>query len=171
MSESDGHATLADAGVAPTSGIAAATVAPLWAERRSRGGAGSGTVLIADDDGFSAEALADVLEDEGLSVVGVAIDGVQAVEAAIRLEPDVVLMDLHMPRMDGIEAARRIAEECRAVQVVMLTAYDEAILRDEAARSGVFRYLVKGCRVETIIEAIHGASKLRASLVQGAQSA
>ncbi len=129
----------------------------LWAERRSVGRGGAGTVLVADDDGFSAEALADLLEDEGFSVIGVAVDGAQAVDAARRLAPDLVLMDLRMPVMDGIEATRRIKAQSPDARVLMLSAYDEVILRQEARRSGACGYLVKGCRPETLFETMRVA--------------
>ena len=143
----------------------------LWAERRVPGSAGAGTVLIADDDGFSAEALAEMLEDEGFSVVGVAIDGAQAVDAVRRLGPDVVVMDLRMPVMDGLEATRLIREDSQPVQVVMLSAHDEIFLREEAVRSGAFRYLVKGCRPELLFDTIRDALAWRAHLERGASFA
>lgn len=143
----------------------------LWAERSVTGSSGLGTVLIADDDGFSAEALADMLEDEGFSVVGVAIDGAQAVDAVRRLLPDVVLMDLRMPVMDGLEATRLISEHCQPVQVVMLSAYDETSLREEALHCGAFRYLVKGCPPESLLETIREATARRAHLERSARLA
>jgi response regulator NasT len=136
-------------------------VTGLWAERCPPGSSGLGTVLIADDDGFSAEALADMLEDEGFSVVGVAIDGAQAVDAAFRLLPDVVLMDLRMPVMDGMEATRLISEGCQPVQVVMLSAYDDTALREEALHCGAFRYLVKGCQPELLLATVRDATARR----------
>jgi DNA-binding NarL/FixJ family response regulator len=136
----------------------------LWAERRVPGPAGRGTVLIADDDGFSAEALADMLQDEGFPVVGVAIDGAQAVDAVQRLDPDVVLMDLRMPVMDGAEATRLINAERSRVPVVMLSACDEGILRDEALRCGAYRYLVKGCGPDVLFATIRDATARRVEL-------
>jgi CheY-like chemotaxis protein len=138
-------------------GPAEKTRMTMWAERHVEGRTGAGTVLVADDDGFSAEALADLLEDEGFSVVGVAVDGAHAVDAAIRLAPDLVLMDLRMPVMDGIEATRRITSRSPSPCVVMLSAYDELILRQEARRSGATDYLVKGCRPEALFETMRRA--------------
>jgi len=146
-------------------------VTGLWAERSVTGSSSLGTVLIADDDGFSAEALADMLEDEGYSVIGVAIDGSQAVDAVRRLSPDVVVMDLRMPVMDGLEATRLISEGCQPVQVVMLSAYDETALRQEALHCGAFRYLVKGCQPELLVETIRDAAARRAQLGRSARSA
>jgi response regulator NasT len=114
----------------------------------------TGRVLIADDEPFFAEALADMLVDEGFEVVGVAADGQEAVEAVRALQPHVVLMDLRMPRLDGIDATRIVTSEFPTVQVLMLSAYEETSLRQEASGTGVFCYLVKGCRPELVIEMV-----------------
>jgi len=114
-------------------------------------------VLVVDDDGFSAEALADMLEDEGFAVVDVAIDEQQTLDATRRLTPDLVVMDLRMPVMDGIEATRRIVAEALPSQVLMLSAFDEDILRAEATRSGACGYLVKGCRPQALFSAMRDA--------------
>ena len=156
--------------VARTDGYARAACA-LWAERHVPTPSGRGTVVIADDDGFSAEALADMLEDEGFSVVGMAFDGAQAVDAVRRLAPDVVLMDLRMPVMDGMEATRLICNDRNAVQVVMLSAYDEQILREEALRNGAYRYLGKGCRPDLLFETIRAARARRVELDRSAAAA
>jgi len=114
----------------------------------------TGRVLIADDEPFFAEALADMLTDEGFEVVGIAADGQEAVEAVRSLQPHVVLMDLRMPRLDGIDATRIVTSEFPMVQVLMLSAYEETSLRQEATGTGVFCYLVKGCRPELVIEMV-----------------
>jgi CheY-like chemotaxis protein len=116
-----------------------------------------GRVLIVDDEPFFAQALADMLMDEGFDVVGVVGDGEQAIEATRSLEPQVVLMDLRMPGLDGIEASRVITREFPIVQVLMLSAYEETSLRQEASLTGVFCYLVKGCRPELVIDMVRKA--------------
>ncbi len=121
------------------------------------GVARTGRVLIADDEPFFAEALADMLGDEGFEVVGVVGDGEQAVEAVRSLHPHAVLMDLRMPRLDGIEATRIVTREFPMVQVLMLSAYEETSLRQEASGTGVFCYLVKGCKPELVIEMVRRA--------------
>jgi CheY-like chemotaxis protein len=122
-----------------------------------------GRILVADDEAFFAEALAAMLHEEGFVVVGVVSDGARAVEAARALRPDVVLMDMKMPVMDGIEAARRIVTERPLTQVLMLSAYEDTALR-EAAATGVYCYLVKGCRPELLIDMVRKALDRRASL-------
>jgi DNA-binding NarL/FixJ family response regulator len=118
---------------------------------------GSGRILVVDDEAFFAEALAGMLEDEGFDVVGIASNGAEAVDAVRNLTPYAVLMDLKMPVMDGIEAARVIAAESPFVQILMLSAYEETALREEAAANGVYCYLVKGCRPEFLIEMVRKA--------------
>ncbi|NMO56596.1 response regulator transcription factor [Actinoplanes sp. TBRC 11911] len=112
-------------------------------------------VLIADDQQVVREGLALVL---GLlpdvEVVGAAGDGNEAIEMAGRLEPDVVLMDLRMPRCDGIEATRRLRDLMPAVRVVVLTTYtdDKSLL--EALRAGARGYLTKDAGGEEISQAL-----------------
>jgi DNA-binding NarL/FixJ family response regulator len=112
-------------------------------------------VLIADDQRVVREGLTLVL---GLlpdvEVVGSAGDGDEAIEMAGRLEPDVVLMDLRMPRCDGIEATRRLREQAPAVRVVVLTTYtdDKSVL--EALRAGARGYLTKDAGGEEISQAL-----------------
>ncbi len=101
-----------------------------------------GRVLIAEDDGLVAEMIRGILEDEDYQVEGIVGDGLAALEAVARLQPDVVVMDLRMPEMDGIETTRRI-QQIRPTPVVMLTAYDSMQLTSEAAAAGVGAYLVK----------------------------
>jgi CheY-like chemotaxis protein len=103
------------------------------------------TILLVDDDAETRALLKGVLEDEGIQVVGAASDGAEAVELADSLLPEVVLMDLRMPRMDGFEATRLITQKHTWMQVVILTFYDD-LLPDRSPREvGAFAYLVKGC--------------------------
>ncbi len=103
---------------------------------------GRGRVLIAEDDALVCELVAALVEHHGYHVVGKARDGFEAVEAVARLRPDVVVMDLEMPEMNGIEATRRIQQTC-PTPVVVLTAHDDLGLAAKAARVGVGAYLVK----------------------------
>jgi DNA-binding NarL/FixJ family response regulator len=102
-------------------------------------------VLLVEDDRDVREALRELLEDTNIEVVGEAGDGSQGLEMARQRTPDVVLMDLRMPVMGGLEASRRLKEEMPLVQVVILTAYDDPALMQDATRAGVYAYLVKGC--------------------------
>ncbi|MCP4540801.1 MAG: response regulator [Chloroflexi bacterium] len=99
-------------------------------------------VLIAEDDPLVCEMTRGLLEDAGHSVVGEAMDGLEAVEMTQSLRPDVVLMDIRMPDMDGLEAARLIYERC-PTPVVVLTAYETEELVTKASAIGVGAYLAK----------------------------
>ncbi|GAA3285962.1 response regulator transcription factor [Dactylosporangium vinaceum] len=112
-------------------------------------------VLLADDQRVVREGLALVL---GLladvEVVGAAADGAEAVELALRHRPDIVLMDLRMPRVDGVEATRRLKQQLPEVRVVVLTTYsdDRSVL--EALRAGAKGYLTKEAGGEEILAAM-----------------
>lgn len=101
-------------------------------------------VLIADDHRLFAESLMAVLsQDERVDVVGIADDGREAVELAAELEPDVILMDLRMPVLDGFEATRQIRESGSEAQILILTGTDEEIGLEDAAAAGASGYLRK----------------------------
>lgn len=102
-------------------------------------------VLLVEDDRDVREALRELLEDTNIEVVGEAGDGSQGLEMARQWTPDVVLMDLRMPVMGGLETSRRLKEEMPLVQVVILTAYEDPALKEDATNAGVYAYLVKGC--------------------------
>jgi len=99
-------------------------------------------VVIADDSSVFCMDLREMLQNLGYLVVGEAGDGKSAVNLARELRPDVVLMDIKMPDMDGIEAARLLTEE-RIAPVVLLTAYSDRDLIQQAREAGVVGYLVK----------------------------
>jgi two-component system cell cycle sensor histidine kinase/response regulator CckA len=99
-------------------------------------------VLIAEDDYLVRQMIEGLMEEIGHTMVGVAADGLEAVEMTQSLQPDVVLMDIKMPEMDGLEATRRIYEAC-PTPVVMLTAYDTPEMLEEASAAGAGAYLGK----------------------------
>ena len=99
----------------------------------------------------------------GHEIVGEARDGEEAVALARELEPDLAVMDVKMPRLDGIEAARRILEE-RPIPIVMLTAYGQEELVSRAVEAGVYGYLVKPFRETDLLPAIHTAQARHAEL-------
>jgi CheY-like chemotaxis protein len=113
----------------------------------------SALVMVADDDsGFRAEVCGFLVET-GFRVTEAA-DGTEAVALAGALAPDVVIMDLRMPGMDGIEATRRIKEVAPSVQVVMLTAYDDSMFKQEAAEAGAYCYLIKGSPPQVVLDVV-----------------
>lgn len=99
-------------------------------------------VLVVDDDILVIEAIQDILERLGCTVVGEAVNGLQAVDMTNSLQPDVVLMDIEMPYMDGLEAARQIQTHC-PTPIVVLTAHESPTLIAQARDAGVGAYLVK----------------------------
>jgi two-component system, response regulator PdtaR len=113
-------------------------------------------VLIAEDETIIRLDLAEMLARAGFHVCGEARDGVEAVELARSEQPDVAVLDVKMPRLDGIEAARRILDE-RPIPIVMLTAYGQEELVSRAVEAGVFGYLVKPFRETDLVPAIQTA--------------
>ena len=113
-------------------------------------------ILVAEDETIIRLDLKDLLERSGFEVCAEARDGEEAVELARSERPDVAIMDVKMPRLDGIEAARRILEE-NPIPIVMLTAYGQDELVQRAAEAGVFGYLVKPFREQDLLPAIRTA--------------
>ena len=122
-------------------------------------------VLIAEDETIIRLDLRGVLEKHGMVVCGEARNGAEAVELARELEPDVAVLDLKMPELDGIEAARRILAE-RPIPIVMLTAYSERTVVERAIDAGVFAYLVKPFRETDVVPAIRSAVTRHAELLE-----
>ena len=110
-------------------------------------------VLLADDHGAIREALRIMLEAHGIDVVGEAADGGIAVRNAAALRPDVVLMDLRMPGVDGIAATRRIVTDGSA-EVLVLTSFDEDELVAGALRAGAAGFLLKTTDAATLVDAV-----------------
>ena len=113
-------------------------------------------ILIAEDETIIRLDLRGLLESAGHEVVAEARDGEEAVALARAHEPELAIMDVKMPRLDGIEAARRILEE-RPIPIVMLTAYGHDELVSRALEAGVFGYLVKPFREQDLLPAIRTA--------------
>jgi two-component system nitrate/nitrite response regulator NarL len=112
-------------------------------------------VLIADDHRLFAEALEAILTpDDRIEVAGYARNGAEAVELAAALEPDVVLMDISMPVMDGVEATRRIRERDPAACVLMLTGSNSRLDIDRSREAGAAGYVTKDRIAAELIEAI-----------------
>ena len=107
-------------------------------------------LMLADDHRMLREGLRRSLTDEGFDVVGEASDGDEAVRLADSLRPDVILMDVTMPDVDGVEATRRIHQQLPEIRVVMLTMHADQSVIAEALRAGASGYLVKDCSIEEI---------------------
>lgn len=114
-------------------------------------------VLVAEDEVLIRLDLVEMLTEEGYDVVGQAGDGEQAVELATELRPDLVVMDVKMPKLDGISAAERIAAD-RIAPVVMLTAFSQRDLVDRAREAGAMAYVVKPFGKADLIPAIEIAA-------------
>jgi DNA-binding NarL/FixJ family response regulator len=115
-------------------------------------------VLLVDDQQIVRQGLATILKyAPGIEVVGEAGDGKEAIALAHQLEPDVVLMDIKMPRLGGIPATRRICSELPDTHIVILTTYDTDDLVFEGIKAGAKGYLLKDATAETLVEAIRGA--------------
>jgi two-component system, response regulator PdtaR len=113
-------------------------------------------ILIAEDETIIRLDLRELLENAGFEVCAEAKDGIEAIELAASTEPELAILDVKMPRLDGIDAARRILEE-RPIPIVMLTAYGQDELVSRAVEAGVFGYLVKPFREADLLPAIKTA--------------
>jgi two-component system, response regulator PdtaR len=120
-------------------------------------------ILVAEDETIIRLDLKETLERAGFEVCGEARDGEEAVELAREEKPDLAVLDVKMPRLDGIEAARRILAE-RPIPIVMLTAYGHDELVARAVEAGVFAYLVKPFRESDLLPAIQTAKARYAEL-------
>ena len=120
-------------------------------------------VLVCEDETIIRLDLCQLLESAGHQVVGEARAGAEAVRLARELEPDMVLMDVRMPELDGIEAARQILA-ARQVPIVMVTAFAERDIVQSASEAGAFGYLVKPFRQDDVLAAITTAQARSAEL-------
>ncbi|MDX6707506.1 MAG: hypothetical protein QOF69_3513 [Solirubrobacteraceae bacterium] len=112
--------------------------------------------LIADDQALVRAGFRKLLESEpGIAVVAEAADGTEAVEAAGRLHPDVVLMDIRMPRLDGLEATRRILDAVTGTRVLILTTFDLDEYVFDALKAGASGFLLKDSPPDRLVTAIH----------------
>jgi two-component system, response regulator PdtaR len=121
-------------------------------------------VLIAEDETIIRMDLRQMLEASGFEVCGEARDGAEAIALARECEPDVVLLDIRMPELDGVECARRIYAE-RPVPIVMVTAHGDRGLVERALAAGAFAYLTKPFRDADLVPAIRAALLRHAELL------
>jgi response regulator NasT len=122
-------------------------------------------ILVAEDETIIRLDLRALLERAGFVVCAEAHDGEEAGELARREQPDLALLDVKMPKLDGIDAARRILEE-RPIPIVMVTAYGEQELVTKAVEAGVFGYLVKPFRETDLLPAIETARARHTELAE-----
>jgi len=115
-------------------------------------------VLLADPYALFRELTASLLVEWGFDVVGQASDGVEAVEQCRALQPTVVLMEIRMPRCNGLEATRLIKKELPGTKIIMLTIFDEHEYECEARRSGADGYVVKTAPIEDLRRALAALS-------------
>ena len=115
-------------------------------------------VLIADDHPLVREGLRTFL-DEAVTVVGEACDGEEAVRLALDLSPDVLLMDLRMPRVDGVEATRRLRDAGATCRVLILTSFSEEPRVGDAVRAGALGYLLKDLGRADLLRAVRDAAR------------
>ncbi len=117
-------------------------------------------VLVTDDHSIMRQGLVRLLQEEpDIEIVGEASDGQAAVDMAGRLKPDVVIMDVSMPRMNGLEATRRIVSECPGVRVIGLSMFEQADFGPAMMKAGAVGYLSKSGQASELISAIRTSMK------------
>ncbi|MDQ1508017.1 MAG: two-component system, NarL family, response regulator DegU [Actinomycetota bacterium] len=115
-------------------------------------------LLLVDDHKLLRQGLRRAVEEAGFDVVGEAGDGEEAVRLAIELQPDLVLMDVTMPVMDGIEATRRLRQSAPEARVVILTMHGEEETVDRALRAGAVAYLLKDCSTDQVADTLRAVA-------------
>jgi DNA-binding NarL/FixJ family response regulator len=115
-------------------------------------------LLLVDDHKLLRQGLRRAVEEAGFDVVGEAGDGEEAVRLAVELQPDLVLMDVTMPVLDGIEATRRLRQSTPEARVVMLTMHGEEETVSRALRAGAVAYLLKDCSSDQVAETLHAVA-------------
>lgn len=123
-------------------------------------------VLLVDDHPLFLEGLKNLLGVRAIEVIGTAQDGLEALAQARRLQPDVILMDLHMPKCDGLEATRLIKREMPNVHIVMLTMSAEDQHLFEAIKAGASGYLLKSLHAEQFFEMLAGLERGEAPMTR-----
>jgi two-component system, NarL family, response regulator NreC len=111
-------------------------------------------ILLADDHPMFTQGLRTVLEREGYEIVGEAVDGQEAIRLARQLNPDIAILDLSMPLLNGIDAAREIHKRAPNTQVIILTMYEEDAYVLEGLRAGIRGYVLKAQAAEDCVAAI-----------------
>jgi DNA-binding NarL/FixJ family response regulator len=115
-------------------------------------------LMLADDHRMLREGLSRSMREQGFDIVGEAGDGAEAVSLALNVRPDVILMDVTMPEIDGVEACRQVRAQLPDTKVVMLTMHADQGVLTSAIRAGATGYLVKDCSTEEIASAVRMAA-------------
>jgi len=125
-------------------------------------------VVVAEDQTLVRAGLVTILRtDADIDVVGEAADGEEAIAAVLAHRPDVVLLDIRMPRLDGLAATRRICVEAAATRILVLTTFGEDDVVFAALRSGADGFLLKDTRPEDLIAAVHAVARGESPLDRG----
>ncbi len=121
-------------------------------------------VLLVDDHALVRSGIGSLLKAHNIEVVGEACDGLEALEKARQLHPDIILMDIKMPRCDGLEATRLIKAEMPEIKIIMLTVSDDEEDLFEAIKSGAAGYLLKNLKADEFFALISGVTKGEAAI-------
>jgi two-component system, NarL family, response regulator NreC len=128
-------------------------------------------VVLADDHALVRQGLAALLEREGFVVMGQAADGQEAVRLVQRLNPEVAVLDISMPRFNGLNAALELGRSCPRVRIILLTRHDESQYVSEALRCGVRGYVLKTQAATDLVHAIHEVCRGKVYLSPGISAA
>jgi two-component system chemotaxis response regulator CheY len=116
-------------------------------------------IVLADDLSFMRMVQKEILEEKGYEIAGEAADGIEAVERYITLRPDVIVLDITMPNMNGLDAMHKIFEHDRSAKIIICSALGQQQLIVEAIKAGVKDFIVKPFKPERILSAIEKALK------------
>ena len=116
-------------------------------------------VLVADDAAFMRQMIREIIEPEGFEVVGEASDGVEVVESYHELEPDLVMMDIVMPKCSGIDAVKEIVAKAPAARIVMCSALGQETLVMEALQAGAQDFIVKPFKPDAVLSILKKVSE------------
>lgn len=129
-------------------------------------------VMIVDDHAMVRTGLATFLEiSEGMSLVAEADNGKEAIALCEQAQPDVILMDLFMPEMDGVTATKLIREQFPKTEVIVITSFDEGSMVQDAIKAGAISYLLKNASIDELVHAIRAAHAGKATMAQEALQA
>ena len=114
-------------------------------------------LLVVDDEQLERQAIRFIVDRNcpGISIVGEASDGLLAVQVAAQVQPDIILMDIQMPKMNGLDAAKQIRNLLPDTKIIMLTAAENSSYRKEAAQLGIAEYMLKPVRPDTLVRNLH----------------